>query len=389
MSCYVSSNENRFYTALEQSFGTAAPVGAGNRLAATKFAARQRTESVSRKDKTGSRTFAGLPFDLRRETSFDVSAYMTNWAFDAASPSYGPLVQAALGGAPLEFAGGAIESFSGTQLRFASPHGLVAGQAVSCGGEIRFVMSLFDDREVVLNAPFTGDQAPGWPVDRTVTYRPATHLPSVTIYDYWSPQTAVQRLVAGAAVGQMKMTINGDFHEFTFSGKGADLVDNASFASGQAGLMEYPLEPELLDFDYSLTPGHLGQAWLGTAPDIFYTLTGAEVTIDNALDLRAREFGVATPRCIAAGTRSVTTNFSLYEKPDASTRELYQAARQRSPISMMFQLGQQPSQLCGLYMKSVIPEVPEFIDDEVKLEWNFLTCQAQGTLDDEIFVAFG
>ena len=85
----------------------------------------------------------------------------------------------------------------------------------------------------------------------------------------------------------------------------------------------------------------------------------------------------------------MTTTFSLYEKPDNATRALYQAARQRSPLSVMFQLGQQPSQLCGVYLKSVIPEVPEFADQETRLEWQFSNCRAQGTIDDEIFVAFG
>jgi hypothetical protein len=389
MSCYVSSNENRFYAALEQSYGNAALVDSANRLSALKLSATQEAEKAVRRDKTGSRTFVGLPFDLRRETSFEVKTYMASWRYDQTAPAYGPLVEAALGAPPLQFAGGSIESLASTQLRFNSPHNLADGQAVSCGGEIRFAAAVLDDRTIAMNAPFTGDQAAGWPVDRTVTYRPQTQLPSASIYDYWSPGSSVHRLLSGAAVNRMKVGINGDFHEFSFSGKAADLVDNASFISGQAGLTEFPVEPEQFESDYSLVPGHLGQVWMGTAPEMFFTLTGAEVSIDNDLDLRANEFGLSAPRCVAAGVRAVTTTFSIYEKPDAATRELYQAARQRAPISMMYQLGQQPSQLCGVYMKSVVPEVPEFIDDEAKLEWKFLTCRAQGTLDDEIYIAFG
>ena len=35
------------------------------------------------------------------------------------------------------------------------------------------------------------------------------------------------------------------------------------------------------------------------------------------------------------------------------------------------------------------PEVPEFDDTDHRQQWQFQTCRAQGSVDDEIFVAFG
>ncbi len=389
MSCYVSSRENRFLAALEQSYAVAADVNAARALPALGLSVSQVPERADRRDKTGSRTFPGLPANLRRETSFELTAYLTSWSPSDAEPPHDVLLQAGLGAAPLSFAGGTVDSITGTQLRFTAAHGLSVGQAISCGGEIRFVTAIVDTQTVVLNAPFTADQAAGWPVDRTVTYAPATQLPSATIFDYWTPAEAVQRILVGAAVNRIAVEINGDFHQFRFSGAAADLIDSASFTSGQAGLTSFPAEPAPQPLDYALVPGHLGQAWLGTNPDQFFTLTSAEVALDNNLDLRANEFGMSQPRCVAAGRREVTLDFSLYAKPDTQTTQLYQAARNRSPVSVMFQLGEQPSQLCGVYLKSVVLEVPEFLDDEVKLEWRFRDCRAQGAVDDEIFIAFG
>ena len=40
-------------------------------------------------------------------------------------------------------------------------------------------------------------------------------------------------------------------------------------------------------------------------------------------------------------------------------------------------------------MTGVIPEVPEFDDSDTRLKWNFGDSRAQGTADDEIFIAFG
>jgi len=389
MSCYISSNENRFYAAVEQEYGFAAAVAEGNRLPAVKLSARQDTERVERRDKTGGRTFGGLPSGLRKRTSFQVSTYMASWATADGEPNCGSLYRAALGGTPLVFSGGVVGSITGIQLQLMSPHGLAVGQGVSCGGEVRFVSALVDAQTVLLNAPFTGAPETGWPVDRTVTYSPATDLPSVSIYDYWSPESSVHRILTGAAIDQLRVSINGDFHQFTFSGLASDLIDNTSFSAGQAGLIEFPSEPPVTELNYSVVPGNLGQAWLGNTPDQFFTITSAEVLLNNDLDLRAREFGMDTPRCVAAGIRSVYADFSLYEKPDSATKALYQAARQRSPMSVMFQLGQQTAQLCGVYLKSVMPEVPEFLDDETRLEWRFRNCRAQGTIDDEIFIAFG
>ena len=92
---------------------------------------------------------------------------------------------------------------------------------------------------------------------------------------------------------------------------------------------------------------------------------------------------------MAAGTRTVSVDFDLYGREDEATMSLYQAARQRSPIEVMFQLGQEAGQLFGVYLKSVIPEVPEFDDSETRLQWRFRGCRAQGTVDDEMVVAFG
>jgi len=104
--------------------------------------------------------------------------------------------------------------------------------------------------------------------------------------------------------------------------------------------------------------------------------------------LRASEYGFILPSVIAPGPRTVTINFSLYEMDDTATAALYQAARQRSPISVMLQLGQQQGELFGIFMQSVVPEVPAFDDSDKRLQWQFQSCRAQGSVNDEIYVAF-
>ncbi len=389
MSSYISSNSNRLYVAPESSYGAVAGITIANRIPAVELAVKQQPETLRRRDKTGSRTFAGLPSGIRKLTSYQLNTYLTTWVDPEAEPSYGPLFQAALGAAPLFFTGGTAASANGTQLAFSAPHGLAAGQAVKWAGELRFATAIADAQTIHLNAPFTNAPTAGTPIGATVTYRLATELKSASIFDYWSPGASVQRIIPGAAVDKLSIKINGDFHEFEFRGPAQDIFDNTTFAAGLGGLAVFPPEPDLAGFDYTIVPGHLGQVWLGVTPNRFYTLTGAEITVDNALDLRNREFGSDKLRSVVGGQRNVGMKFSLFALDDDATKELYQAAMQRSPISVMFQLGQQDGQLLGIQMNSLVPEVPDFDSGQTRLEWKFDSSRAQGAFDDEITIAFG
>jgi hypothetical protein len=390
MSCYISSNNERVYVALESTYGQVASVTGQNRIPLIKLGAKQIPVATGRRDKTGSRTFPGLPNRIRKTTTFQLETFMTAWTNQLAAPSQGPLFQGALGAAPALFSGGTVASVTNqTEIAFTAAHGLASGQAMTSGGEIRFVTAVANSTTVFVNAPFTNTPAGGAALGATITYMLATDLPSVSIFDYWDPSTAVQRIVEGASMDKLLVKVNGDFHEFDFSGPARDLLDSASFASGDGGLTQYPAEPSTAGFDYTIVPGHLGQVWMGSSPNRFFTLTKAELELENNIALRLHEFGNDFPRCVTAGERLVTLNFSLFEQDDAQTKELYQAARQRSPIGVMVQLGEQAEQLFGAYMPAMVPEVPEFDDSETRLQWKFQNSPAEGTVNDELYIAFG
>ncbi len=389
MSSYISSNNNRFYVAIEAAYGNAAAATAQNRIPAVKLTAKQTLDKPARKDKTGTRTFPGDPSGLRPNTTFQLTTYMTAWNTQTQAPPHGPLFQACLGGAAALWGGGTVSAASSTTLTFTAPHGLQPGQAVTLGDEIRFVAAVVDPNNVVVNAPFTSALGADTPAGATATYSPASEMPSVTLFDYWDPVTAVQRVMPGMAVNKTLIKVNGDFQEFQFSGQSADVVDSSSFTTGQGGLTQFPAEPALEPFDYTIIPGHLGQVWLGAIPNQFLTVTAAEVTLDNGVNLRATEYGSILPRAIAPGERTVTMNLSLYQIDDAQTQALYQAARQRSPMAAMLQLGTQQGQMFAVYLSSVIPEVPVYEDGQIRLQWTFSDNRAQGTVNDEIYVAFG
>jgi hypothetical protein len=390
MSCYISSNNERVYVALESSYGIVPAITSANRIPLLKLTAKQVPEQTTRKDKTGSRTFVGLPNTIRKTTSFEVDTLMTEWTNQSVAPAYGPLFQCAMGGTPVFFNGGTVAEVTGTTgIQFSAPHGLSVGQAITFSGEMRFVASVQDTVTVILNAAFNNIPTAGSAIGTTISYVLAESLPSASIFDYWDPSNAVQRIVDGAAMNTMTVKVNGDFQEFDFAGPARDLIDSASFTAGEGGLSTYPAEPSQTGFDYTIVPGHLGEVWMGTSPMEFLTITAAQLTLDNAVDLRVKEFGSDYAKCIAAGQRQVKLNFELFEMADTQTAALYQAARSRTPISVMLQLGEQATQLFGAYMPAMVPEVPEYDDSETRLEWKFTNCRAQGTAENELYVAFG
>ncbi len=388
MANYISSNANRFYVAVEASYGQAATIASTNRFPAVKLQAQQVLERSKRLDKTGTRTFLGTPKGARRQTAFDVRTYLTSWN-GVGEPCYGPLFYAALGAPGQRSAGLIVASVqSATQLQTTTPHGLSFGSALSYSNEIRFVIAAPDTSTVIVNAPFTNIPAPNAALAQAVTYSLSTILPSLTLYDYWDPTTAVSRVMTGAAVDTFLVSVNGDFHEFAFTGPAADLLDSSSFAGGTAGLTIFPIEPALTEFDYSIVPGHLGEVWLGSTANQFFTLTEASVEVKNNIDVRNHEFGSSYPTAIAPGIRQVASSFTLLAQDDAQTTALYAAAKQRTLISAMLQLGGQQGQLMGIFLPSVTPEIPDYNDSETRLQWQFKNNLAQGTSNDEIYVAF-
>lgn len=390
MSSYIASNDNRIYTATETTLGAIPGITGVNRFPAVRLTAKQTPDKPQRRDKTGTRSFIGSPNGLRRNTEYAIRTYLTSWSEPTEQPGYGPLIHAALGAPPLIWAGGVVAAgSSASTLVFQGSHGLTAGQAVVTGGELRFVSAIVDGQTVQLNAPLSAIPAAGSNASPTVTYKAAKSMPTVSVFDYWSPDEAVQRILCGAAVDEFTTTINADYHQLEFRGPARDVVDSATFVPGQGEVEEFPAEPEAVAFEHAVIPGHLGQVWLGLAPDRFHTLTSAELKVGNNLETRSKEFGLDGMRVLVPGRREVTIDFELFASDDSQTTALYAAARQRSPVRAMFQLGQQEQQLFGIYLKSVVLEMPQFDDSENRVSWQFRNCQAQGSSDDEIVVAFG
>lgn len=388
MSTYISSNSNRFYVAKEASFATPAAISSSNRFPANKLEIHRTTERLRRPYKTGSRTYIGQDGIGRQDTAFVAKSYLTAWDGNS-QPHYGPLFEAATGGNSTVTTDHQVANSTSALVQTVAPHQLRNGSAICRNGELRFVKNTIDVTTVQLNAPFTRPLTSGDHLTPVACYTLGSQLPSVSIYDYWDPTSAVSRLAIGAAVNRLRIGVNGDYHEFLFSGPAADVLDSRTFETGDAGLWAFPAEPARAPFSAMGVPGHLGHAWIGESENECLTLTSARVEIDNNIQVRNREFGALIPRAIAPGERTVSIEFTLLARDDQQTLNLYSAAKQGVGLPVMLQLGIQRGRLLGIYMPCVVPELPEFDDTDSRLRWTFTNNLAKGIDNDELFLALG
>lgn len=389
MANYVLSKNNRYYVALESSYGVVPTVSATNRVPGVRLAVTTQKVTVQRRDKVGTRTFLGMPGIPRKITSYEFETSLMAGA-GALPPAVGQMVQAALGAAaPPSVQQTATVNGNGAELDFPAAHNLAVGSGVTVGGEMRIVASVPSATSVRLSAPLTSTVSGSAQVMAAAAYVPTKVLPSVSLFDYWDPSSTVQRIVRGAGVDEMDVLVDGTEHKLVFRGPAADQLGSAAFQASKSGLTAFPTEPAVQAETWAPVPGHLGQVWLGSTPSQVLTLTKALVRVKNNLVTRSFEFGSTQPLGLSPGDREVDVQFEVYSTDESVFAEMYHAAQTETPIPLTIQLGDQAGAMAAVYIKTFVPQIPQFNDAETRLLWNFSSSRAQGAGDDEVFFAFG
>ena len=89
-----------------------------------------------------------------------------------------------------------------------------------------------------------------------------------------------------------------------------------------------------------------------------------------------------------APPQRISAEFALLAQDDDQTKNLYQVAKLRGTISVLLQLGQQTGRMMAVYLPAVKPEMPLFDDSAERLAWRFSNNLAEGTNNDELYIAF-
>ncbi len=128
-----------------------------NRIPLMNLGAKQIPVATGRKDKTGSRTFAGLPNNIRRDDEFSIEHVDDGVDGSDGRSDAGPAVSSGAGrdAASLYGRNGGVASRARRRFNSRRPHGLTPGQAMTSGDGIRFVAAVENSTTVFINAPFT------------------------------------------------------------------------------------------------------------------------------------------------------------------------------------------------------------------------------------------
>ena len=102
----------------------------------------------------------------------------------------------------------------------------------------------------------------------------------------------------------MDILINGDYHEFHFSGLAKDVLDSAELSTDRARRStSFPAEPA--DLVHSITRsfrGNMGQAWLGAEPvAVLHDHERDAITVEERSG--RTEQGIRVESCVAMRSR--------------------------------------------------------------------------------------
>ena len=87
MSCYISSNNERIYVALESTYGIVPAITGANRIPLLKLTAKQVPEQTSARTRRGAGRLSGCRIRSGRPRAFEVDTLMTEWTDQTAAPA--------------------------------------------------------------------------------------------------------------------------------------------------------------------------------------------------------------------------------------------------------------------------------------------------------------
>lgn len=194
------------------------------------------------------------------------------------------------------------------------------------------------------------------------TYTFNDNIPMVTIWSFRQPSTLDQRVLHSAVVQEATFNIGQDgAGTWSCQGEGVSLLTSNGFSSADAitrgGLSAFPTEPGSPVTNGNILAGFTGLVQVqepganvgsdgwdgntlspGTAQTIAVIRT-ANIRVQTQNMLVKDTFGSYYPTLTEGGERTVSTSFSLYDSDDTSTENIKQASYDKTPVTIVYQLG--------------------------------------------------
>jgi hypothetical protein len=215
--------------------------------------------------------------------------------------------------------------------------------------------------------------------------------PSLTIWDYWTPTNATQKVSIGSVVNQLSIDATGQDPIIELSGPSLWVLTTDEFPDADAialgGLSSFPANPSA-----PVTNGNMVSLQDGSA-----TLDGDVLTEIRSFRLNAAfnreipqdtKFSGKYGGAPAQDRRDVTFDLNVYDKAgDADFTSLKNKAIRKIAVDVVLVMGIAASHTVTITLKNVLLGTPTTDDGQRRKAINFAGCRAHassGTAKDEL-----
>lgn len=395
----VFSRQEIFYLQNESSYGIVpntsgtATLASSNACAMIQFKMNRITDTLLRRDKTGSRT-ATAGVAGRKIANWTSNMSLVGGATAGSAPDCDPILRSLFGAAPV-LKTGTVAVLGATNatpivITTGAAHGLSSYDFVSItgvGGNTAangiwcvnvLTTTTFELIGSVGNAAYTSG---GTVSKAAAVYIPTDAELSFSAWSFRTPSSAVQRVAFGCVAREGTFNLGEDISTWQAAGDAAWHADSKNFSNHTAfekgGLTAFPADPGNPVTNGAGIAGFKGRAVL--SGKTISRIRTAQIRYGSGLELPRDLFGSEYVDNPEADERAVNVNFSMYEDDSTDQAALEQAAITKSGLDLIFISGTVPGSAYGMALRGVQLASPDRDDSQRAFVMNYGDSRAYGS----------
>lgn len=387
---FLLQNETT-YGQIPNTAGTAT-VSGSNGCAMIQLKTNRTTDTVVRRDKTGSRT-ATAGIAGKQIASWNASMSLVTSGVAGTVPDCDPILRSLFGSAPTTKSG--TKTITGATnaspiVITATAHGFADFDCINQTGVLGntaanglWCIRTIDANSYSLlgstgNAAYTSG---GSAAAAAVVYAPVDAQPSFTAWNFRTPSTSVQRATGGCIAKQGTFSLGEDIATWQATGDALWQIDSNNFSGAttaeKMGLTTFPAAPGSIVTNGSGIAGFKGAAILNSSLQV--RIRSAQIQYGSGLDLPRDLFNSALADSPEADDRNIVVSVNMYEEDSATQDALELAAMRKTSVDFVFQVGTTPGSAFFAVVRGIQLVSPERDDSQRAFTMSYGSSRAYGS----------
>jgi hypothetical protein len=191
-------------------------------------------------------------------------------------------------------------------------------------------------------------QAPTTVASTSVSYALSDNIPSLSIWSFRTDTAGTgnpnQRVSVGSVATSATFNLGEDIATVEFDGASKLILGSFDYTSrstagdtaGLSGLSAFPVQPTSPVTNGSAVQGFYGALTMDS--QVLTTIRSGSLKIETG-NKNSKVFGTPYPGCPYGGIRKISFQCDLYDGSDTATKDIYQRAYDKNPITVIMQVG--------------------------------------------------